>query len=79
MNFLYKNAKFIKWLSLLSAITAFAIRIYHGEFYEHHSVNTITGETRMDGSVFGYIMAAVGILSIIAFAIFNQLSKRKKI
>lgn len=79
MNFLYKNAKFIKWLSLLSAIASFAIRIYHGEFYEHHSVTTITGETRMDGSVFGYIMVSITIFSIIAFAIFNQLSKRKKL
>ncbi|MBI2279155.1 MAG: hypothetical protein HYU68_00455 [Bacteroidetes bacterium] len=70
---------FYKWVSLVIAIIAFALRIYHGKFYEHHSVNTITGETRMDGSVFGYIMAAIGILSIIAFAIFTQLSKRKKI
>ena len=77
MTFFIKYASFFKWTSLAIGIIGFILRIIQGELEEDHVVRNITSETRMDGSLLGYLLTAIIILALLSFVIFNQLSKKK--
>lgn len=77
MNFINRYANLFKLASLVIGVVVFVIRILYGELNETHVVREITGELRMGGSSFGYVLIVIIILSIISFVIFNELSKKK--
>lgn len=77
MTFLIKYARPLKWICLVLAILAFAVRLISGQLYEEATVNEITGHTRMAGSSFGIWMVVVGVIMMLGFAAFSLLSKPK--
>lgn len=73
-NFLTRYSKLIKWTALSISVMSFAFRLYIGETQETSSTRP-TGESRFDGSVTGYLLVAIMLISLLVFIVASFNSK----